>query len=86
MNNNHFTDAGQLVTAHDERLLAWGALAVAERRVAELERYVDELETIIYHSVGLTDILRNGDSEATYNRIIAKHDAVIAEAWARLKA
>lgn len=33
-----------------------------------------ELERIIYDCVSLSDIMRNGHSEATYRRIVAKYD------------
>ncbi len=40
----------------------------------ERERYLDELEHIIYTSVNLSAIMLNGHSEATYRRISEKYE------------
>jgi hypothetical protein len=53
-------------------------------RIEDLSKYVDELEMIIYHSVRLSDIMREGDSEKTYLRIKERIDKSIADAWQRL--
>lgn len=56
---------------NEERLaLEFETLTDAEKS----ERYIAELEYIIYTTVRLTDIMREGLSEATYNRIHEKYD------------
>ncbi len=57
----------------------------ADDDIKYLLDYIDELEMIIYHSVRLTDIMREGDSEDTYKAIVAKIDKGIADAWGRLR-
>lgn len=49
-----------------------------------LQKYIDELEMIIYHSVRLSDIMREGDSEETYKQIVGKINRQIEAAWHRL--
>lgn len=39
-----------------------------------LQSYIDELERTVYECVSLADIMRNGLSEETYRRIVAKYE------------
>jgi hypothetical protein len=53
------------VDRHKERLAAIGN---------DSERYIAELEWIIYTSVNLSDIMREGHSEDTYRSIHEKYE------------
>lgn len=47
---------------------------VTTDEIVERERYILELEWIVYTSVRLTDIMLEGHSEDTYKRITAKFE------------
>ncbi len=67
----------QIDNVADGREDAWEENLTEER--VERERYILELEWIIYTSVRLTDIMLEGHSEATYKRITEKFERLATE-------